>query len=50
MRRLDRIESETRHTAQCIARDHTAVLNTGNALENLDEAMNHLTNGLAQNV
>ena len=50
MRRLERIESQVRHGAQCAARDHSAILNTGSAVENLDATMNHLTNGLAQNV
>ena len=50
MRRLERIEAQVRHGAQCAARDHDAILNTGSAVENLDATMNHLTNGLAQNV
>ena len=50
MRRLDRIEAETRHVAQSMSRDHNAILNTGNAVENLEATMNNLNNGLAQNV
>ena len=50
MRRLERIEAQVRHGAQCAARDPSAILNTSSAVENLDATMNHLTNGLAQNV